>query len=269
MSYARKSNAPTASRMFMLQFGAEPSPKSISVRGANDRIIWCPIVGAVVETEVGWVLLESGLGRAFLEDEPSRTRIYASEEQPYGTGEDPFLSALQSVGLHPEELALAALSHLHCDHTGGLRHLAQAGVPVAVQRDELRFARGRAGIEQAYYEPDYESRDIAWRELDGDAELAPGVWALSTPGHTPGHMSYRVDLPETGTWLLAVDAADLGENVSDRIPPGYTADPADAERAERSLDLLLNESERLGARLIPGHDQIFWDAVRHPAGGHR
>ena len=29
------------------------------------------------------------------------------------------------------------------------------------------------------------------------------------PGHTPGHMSYRVDLPESGTWLLAVDAADL------------------------------------------------------------
>jgi glyoxylase-like metal-dependent hydrolase (beta-lactamase superfamily II) len=255
--------------MFMLRFGAEPSPKSISVRGAPDRIIWCPIIGAAVETDAGWVLLEAGIGRVVLEDEAARTEIYASEEQPWGVGEDPFLTALAAVGLRPEDFSLAAISHLHVDHTGGLRHLAAAGVPVFVQREELAFAREKAGIAQAYYAPDYENVGIEWRELDGDAELAPGVRALSTPGHTPGHMSYRVDLPGSGTWLLAMDAADLGENLNDRVPPGWTAEPADAPRAEASLRRLLDEAERLGARLIPGHDGAFWDAVRHPCGGHR
>jgi hypothetical protein len=46
-------------------------------------------------------------------------------------------------------------------------------------------------------------------------------------------MSYRVDLPETGSWLLTMDAADLGENLNDRVPPGPTADPADAGAPRR------------------------------------
>lgn len=258
-----------ARRMLMLHFGAEPSPKSISLRGAGDHIIWCPVIGAVVETSSGLALLETGIGRALLEDEPSRTGIYASREQPWGVGEDPLVAALGAVGLRPEDLALAAVSHLHCDHTGGLAHLAEAGVPVFVQREELFFARERAGMRLAYYRPDYDLPDLNWRELDGDADLAPGLRALSTPGHTPGHMSYRVDLPETGTWLLAMDAADLSENLNERVPPGITADPADTARAESSLLRLLEEASRLDARLVPGHDEALWNAVRHPPGGHR
>ena len=78
-----------ADRMFMLQFGAEPSPKSISVRGAGDAIIWCPVIGAVVETTAGWVLLEAGFSRAFLGDETSRRAIYASPEQPWALEGEP------------------------------------------------------------------------------------------------------------------------------------------------------------------------------------
>ena len=259
----------TARRMLMLHYGAEPSPKSISVRGAPDRIIWCPIIGAAVETNDGWVLLDTGIGRTLLGDEASRTAIYTSEEQPWGVGADPFLSALEGVGLTPADFVLAAVSHLHVDHTGGLRHLAEADVGVCVQAEELAFAFEKAGLTEAYYRPDYIDTGIDWRELAGDAVLAPGVHVLSTPGHTPGHMSYRVDLPETGSWLLAMDAADLGENLNDRVPPGPTADPADAGRAEASLRRLLVERDLLNARLVPGHDTAFWRAVGHPSGGHR
>ncbi|HEV2743657.1 MAG TPA: MBL fold metallo-hydrolase, partial [Rubrobacter sp.] len=167
------------------------------------------------------------------------------------------------------DFVLAAVSHLHVDHTGGLRHLAEADVGVCVQAEELAFAFEKAGLTEAYYRPDYTDAGIDWRELDGDTVLAPGVHVLSTPGHTPGHMSYRVDLPETGSWLLAMDAADLGENLNDRVPPGPTADPADAGRAEASLRRLLAERDLLNARLVPGHDTAFWRAVGHPPGGHR
>ena len=258
-----------ARRMYLLQFGAEPSPKSISVRGANESLLWCPIVGVAVETNAGWILLDTGIGRPLLEDESARRHIYASEEQPYGVGEDPLQSALGLVGLRPTDFAQAAVSHLHCDHTGGLRSLAEADVPVAVQARELSFALEHADLEQAYYRMDYEGPDICWHELYGDVELAPGVWALSTPGHTPGHMSYRVDLPETGTWVFAMDAADLGENLTDQTPPGSTVNLEDSSLAEDSLRRLLRESKVLGARLVPGHDQAFWNAVWHPLKGHQ
>jgi glyoxylase-like metal-dependent hydrolase (beta-lactamase superfamily II) len=160
------------------------------------------------------------------------------------------------------------VSHLHCDHTGGLPLLAGAGVPVAVHRDELEFARSRASLADGYYGPDIDS-GVDWRPFTGDLELADGVWALETPGHTPGHVSFRVDLEQTGTWLFAVDAADLAENLNERVPPGFSASPEDAARAAASLERLLELASELDARLVPGHDGAFWRAVRHPAGGHR
>ncbi len=258
-----------AERLFLLQFGAEPSPKAISVRGAGDWIIWCPVVGAVVETRGGLVLLDAGFSRRFMDDDAARRTIYASTEQPWALDGEPLISALAEIDMTVADLTLAVISHLHCDHGGGLTMLAQAGVEVAIHRDELAFAHERAGLELGYYRPDYTSPALRWRELDGDDDLAPGLSVLATPGHSPGHLSFRIDLRESGTWILAVDAADLGENLNDRVPPGWTADPTDLERAEMSLTRLLSEADALHARLVPGHDQVFWNAVRHPAGGHR
>jgi N-acyl homoserine lactone hydrolase len=255
--------------MYLLQYGAEPVPKSISVHGAGDTLLWEPIIGVAVESDVGWLLLESGIGRRVLEDLASLAILYPNGPSPWGLAGDPMVTALDAVGLSVGDIALAAVSHLHVDHSGGLARLAEAEVPIVVHRDELQYAREHGRLEDGYYEPDYGEVDGGWRELDGDTELASGVWALATPGHAPGHMSYRVDLESSGTWLFAVDAADLSQNLTDRTRPGQTVDPTDAPRAEASLRRLVAEADRLKARLVPGHDQYFWDAVRHPAGGHR
>lgn len=259
----------TARRMFLLQLGEECVPKSVSVAGAAREPIWCPIVAVTVETDEGWVLLETGIGRRFLDDGAAQDAVYRSGPRPRGLEGEPLETALAAVGLAVTDIALAAVSHLHCDHTGGIPLLAAAGVPVAVHRDELAFARAGAGPAGGYFPPDFAEREPWWRILDSDADLVPGVRALETPGHTPGHVSFRVDLPETGTWLFAFDAADLAENLNERRPPGWTALPGDANRAAASLDRLLREAEDLDARLVPGHDGAFWRAVRHPPGGHR
>ncbi len=261
----------------MLEYGSEQVPKSLSVQGAGEKVIVTPIFGAVVETSAGLVLLDTGISGTALRDPAALSAIYGADRHPWGAPgwaqSSPLQAALATVGLSIGDLSLAAVSHLHLDHCGGVPELAAAGVPVAIQGRELAFGRARAaqGTEQevAFYRSDYLGFDVDWRELDGDEQLAPGVWSFFTPGHTPGHMSYRVDLPDTGRWLFSADAADLGENLLECIPCGSVADPADAPAATASIQRLVEEGRTLGARVVPGHDSVFWRAVWHPNGGHR
>ena len=262
-----------AHRMFMLEFGTELVPKSLSVLGAGSHVIETPIFGALVETDDGLILLDTGISHEALHDPPALTTIYGAGMHPYGPTGNPLEVALDTIGFKVGDIALAAVSHLHLDHTGGIPLLAKAGVPIVIQNREIDYGLERADdgseLEVAFYRSDYTDHSIDWRKVDGDEQIAPGVFTFATPGHTPGHMSYRVDLPETGTWILAADAADLGENLLERTPCGSVSEPSDARRARASIHRLVEEGERLDARLIPGHDPVFWKAVWHPPGGHR
>ena len=263
----------TAHRMFMLEFGKELVPKSLSVLGRENYTITTPIFGVVVETSDGLVLLDTGISGHALADPAALTEIYGADMHPSGPPGDPLVVALASIGFTVADISLAVISHLHLDHTGGIPLLAAAGVPIAIAGSELDygFERARQGTERAvaFYRDDYTAPGIDWRRLDDDEQLAPGVFSMRTPGHTPGHTSFRVDLPETGTWLFAADAADLGENLLERIPCGSVSEPDDAPKALASVNRLMDEGDRLDARVIPGHDAVFWKAIWHPAGGHR
>lgn len=282
----------TAKRMFFVQFGAQRISKKLSLAGGPHHLYWEPVFGTLIETSDGWVLLDTGMSRK-AHDSPRNFEVHDEKgreadnylipwhlypEPPnelawdWGAGEDPLVAALAGVGLTPTDLSLAATSHMHIDHSGGIPTLSRAGVPIAVQRAELEFVRsGEAGMHNGFHEPDWSDASTVWRELDGDTEIAPGVWALATPGHTPGHQSFRIELAQTGTWILAGDAADLAQNFLDNVPCGACAGSYEGKErdAERSLERLLTLAREADARLIPGHDQIVLNAVRHPSGGHR
>ncbi len=262
--------------MYLLQYGAEYVPKWMSVAGAGTTPSWEPVVGILVETDIGWVILDTGFSRRFLDDHDACRAVYGPAafggdefHPPRAPDGEPFLTALADAGVGIDEITLAAVSHFHIDHSGGMPLLAAKGIPVVVQRRELGFALARATIAHAYYRPDFTDPAPAWRVVDGDAEIAPGITVLLTPGHTPGHMSYRIDLPETGTWIFTMDAADLAENLFDRSPIGTCAESDDEAFVLPSLARLLDLAEGLDARIVPCHDPHVWRAVRHPPGGHR
>lgn len=280
-----------ASRLMFLQYGAERVRKSLSLRGDSDRLYWAPFIGVLVSTADGWILFDTGMSRA-THDAPATERIYAGEDadsgeavpwhlQPappdparwtWGLSGSPVRAALATAGLAPDDLTLAIISHLHWDHSGGIPELAAANVPIAIHRDELAFARsGVVGPEDGFQAADWSEPAVEWHQLDGDTDLAPGVQAVATPGHTPGHLALRVDLQQTGTWIFTADATDLAQNLLDHVPCGSCASQTeeDEHRAETSLDRLLRLGAATGARLIPGHDQVVFNAVRHPPGGHR
>ena len=100
----------------------------------------------------------------------------------------------------PRDVAVIINTHLHFDHCGGNRLFA--GVPIYLQRAEREAAR-----EPGYTIPEWVEFDGAtYVELDGAAEILPGVRVLPTPGHAPGHQSVCVDTDD-GLVVVAGDVA--------------------------------------------------------------
>lgn len=143
-------SAETAQQLICLTLAWDQIPESISMEGGSERILREPVCAILVKTTIGWVLLDTGTdARRFRGPNPDR-ELYAPAGLPeFLTEGDPLLDALAAHGLAPSDIAVAAVSHLHFDHSGGLRHLAEAGVEVCIQRRELDFAMTAAGRENS------------------------------------------------------------------------------------------------------------------------
>ena len=149
-----------------------------------------PVHGYVARTPAGVLLLDTGLGEAD-----------AETDAWYRPRRIPLQQALASVGLTVDDIDLVVNCHLHFDHIGG--NPALAGRPVHCQRRELETARA-----VGYTFPELVDFPGATYELlDGEAEIAPGVHVIPTPGHVDGHQSVVVAC-EDGSLVLAGQAHD-------------------------------------------------------------
>ncbi|QHC60325.1 N-acyl homoserine lactonase family protein [Rathayibacter sp. VKM Ac-2760] len=248
-------------RLVPLVLGYEPIAESISVRGGDPaRFLLEPVTGAAIDLGGAWILVDGGFHLDRVRDAAQRAAHYDYESYtavvPPG---DALAEGIAAAGLHWSDLALVALSHLHLDHTGGLR-LAPAGTPVALQRREWEWLGEGLGRRETVVPADLLDADVRVLLLDGDTALAPGVTALDTRGHTPGHQSFRIDLADRSI-VLACDAADLRRNLDERTACGWTARPGDADAAQRSVERLADLAAEPGVEIWPGHDPD-WPAWR-------
>jgi glyoxylase-like metal-dependent hydrolase (beta-lactamase superfamily II) len=89
-------------------------------------------------------------------------------------------------------------------------------------------------------------------DLLGDGSIR----LLSTPGHTPGHLSVLVSVPGERQVLLVGDAAYTLRNIREEILPFFTVDD---ERYLRSLREIRAFAEREPeVPLVPFHDPDAW-----------
>ncbi|MDQ1520433.1 MAG: N-acyl homoserine lactone hydrolase [Actinomycetota bacterium] len=262
-------------RVVPLTFGWEHLSKTVSVLGADPSIrLREPVPGVLCEVDGGWVLLDTGFNPAVLRDPPMRKRFHdpmpdywAELPDPV---QDPLVAAFDLVGLDPSIVSEVAVSHFHLDHSGGLRWFA-GEVPVHAQQAELDYALGASHPDpesNAIFRVDVDDPRIDWRAADGDVEIAPGVTAVLTAGHTPGHQSFVVDLDESvggGGYVFAFDAADLQENLDDELPVGHAIGVPAEETVEAIRRLKAIAAER-GYRLLPGHDPDVWPAFTKELG---
>jgi len=125
----------------------------------------------------------------------------------YGSCCGHLIENLRASGYQPEQVDEVLLTHLHADHVGGIAPGGIAAFPNAIIRSSkldadywLNDENERAAHDflRPMFEGDKASLKpyiLAGRYLpfEGEQEMLPGIRAIPTPGHTPGHTSYMVE----------------------------------------------------------------------------
>jgi len=122
-----------------------------------------------------------------------------------GTGR--LLENLAAAGYRPEQVDEIYITHMHGDHIAGITAAGQCAFPnarVRAARLESDYWLDPAHLASAK-EDDKESfqtaqqafapytREGAFSPFEDGSELIPGVRAVATHGHTPGHTSYLIE----------------------------------------------------------------------------
>jgi glyoxylase-like metal-dependent hydrolase (beta-lactamase superfamily II) len=164
--------------------------------------------GSRIVMSAGGLLIERD-GRALLIDAGLGPTTADSVVGPVNSGA--MLDVLAALGRRREDIEVLAFTHLHFDHTGW------AFRPNADGRYVSTFPNARYVLSAQEWGPHEYGEDAAGvatpREIiaplaanhtvlvDGE-EIFPGVRAVVTPGHSPGHTSYVVTSATTGTRLV-------------------------------------------------------------------
>ncbi|WP_042442626.1 MBL fold metallo-hydrolase [Azospirillum sp. B510] len=120
---------------------------------------------------------------------------------PYG-GKLPV--SLAAAGYRPDQVTDILLTHIHTDHSGGLAldgRMAFPNATVHVGQADLDFFLGGDTVAKGV-KPRLHDEALATvglylkagkvKPFTEQSEILPGVTAIPTPGHTPGHAFYRV-----------------------------------------------------------------------------
>ena len=224
--------------MRRVDFGYFIRPASETCTG-KDRVE--PILGYLVRHSRGTLLLDTGMGTDPDVDAHYRPRRASLEE------------ALAAAGSEVREIGLVVNCHLHFDHCGN--NPALAGRPVVVQSVELSAARTTAN----YTLPKLvDAPGITYLEVNGDAEVWPGVSVVATPGHTDGHQSVVVRRDDGSVVVLAGQSHDTASD--------YSADALAVRTAGDQWDPALPHPPEWMARLQAldparvyfAHDDAVW-----------
>ncbi|MFM7445306.1 MAG: N-acyl homoserine lactonase family protein [Tabrizicola sp.] len=227
-------------RLYILDLGL------FEVRG-GERVIGIP--GFLMQTDQGAnILFDTGFPPDYLTDPdrpgkdglPRFGRLLDFRHAQTAEG------ALALFGLKPEDIDLVILSHSHIDHVGSL--------PLFTHAPIVLTARERAEPKPLYFG---QARPMDWPDasyhlIDADTPVCEGLTLIPTPGHTAGHLSALVTLPDGRSAILAADAINRASE-----PAEGFADADDPVAAKASATRLLSLAPP-EALLIYGHEPTQW-----------
>lgn len=203
------------------------------------------------------ILIDTGVGS---KHGPKTVRNFGMERAGL------LLASLKKLGFRAQDVDLVTFSHLHLDHAGGATSKKDGRLAPTFPRAKYLVQRGewdaaanpnertRASYLPQDFLPIEEHRQLDL--VDGDAEIAPGVFLQITGGHTKSHQVIRVESEGQGAVYLG-DLVPTTSHLKPAYGMGYDLYPLE----------LMEVKKRLLARAAEKHWTVFLDHDTQAAAG--
>lgn len=166
--------------------------------------------------------------------------------------------SLKKINLKPSDITYVTISHSHFDHASGLNQFPNS--TWILQKTELNYAKTHpnAYVIDVSQLKNFKTAHVKIINGDYDVFGDGTVKILYTPGHTPGHQSLELKLPQAGVIILSGDAFHQKTSVEPlRIPTGNTSRAETMASADRIKTVIKNTN----GRLVVQHDQQDFEAL--------
>jgi N-acyl homoserine lactone hydrolase len=230
-------------RIHPLHVGTVTRPIAKFCRALEPAIVDLPLISWYIEGSNKRILVDTGGGDpASL---PTQVRPYRREK------DQTIQNALRKIGVNYEQIDIVIVTHLHWDHVGENNLFPKE--KLIIQSEELRSVSLFPVAEKA------DTRDarekVACTVISGDTEVAKGVKAILTPGHTYGLQGVLVE--GKARFFIASDTLPLFKNI-ESDPPIRSEIYVDLDQYQATIKRITD----LSAFVLPGHDfRVFERAV--------
>jgi len=161
---------------------------------------------------------------------------------------------LAALGVVPSEITYVSLSHSHFDHVGQVDQVQGSTWLVNQKEYDVMFPPDGAPLADPTLAPTYALFQPMQRQIIGAEHDVFGdgsVVIFETSGHTPGHASLQLRMPQTGPVLLTGDLYHRTESRALGRVPRFNYNEADTIAAFAAFEARAAE---LGAKVIIQHE---------------